>query len=406
MTVPESGPQAVRHALGMKPDAPLRIAYVAGPGDACGTFDYWAQGLHDPRTPVIAYSSMFYSLVAGLDAEALLVIEQDKQPAKPDPRFRFAYSPRRRGRRGLQYWMDELAFARLVSRQIHDYGPDVIVIGTDAPLSLFTRLPKAKRVVLTAHSTFWPMALPPASLREKLRMWWTGRSLKQVDVAVNTSSECARQIVALGGPPDHRNFVEIPQVLGTFFPQQTPDAASVQRLLYVGRIEENKGIFDLLAAFLTVSADHPDLELAFVGTGSADQALQRAVAASGSSRITLHGLKRAQDVHRLLDSSDLLICPTRSDCLEGLALVVIEAAVHGVPTLLSANVPAQNFFPGGCTVFPVDNVDALTGNLRALVEDPAHYRSLRATVALQRLQFLDRSGSWGSQLYRALSVAD
>jgi hypothetical protein len=68
VVTPSDAPVLVRQSLGVAADAPLRTAYVAGPGDACGTFDYWARGLHDPRTPVVAYSSMFYSVVASIDA--------------------------------------------------------------------------------------------------------------------------------------------------------------------------------------------------------------------------------------------------------------------------------------------------------------------------------------------------
>jgi glycogen synthase len=405
VVTPSDAPVLVRQSLGVAADAPLRIAYVAGPGDACGTFDYWARGLHDPRTPVVAYSSMFYSVVASIDATALILIEQDKQPSSRDPRFQFVYTPHRRGRRGLGYRIDEFAFSTSVLPHLRDFRPDVIIVGTDAPNRLVRNLPPARRIILTAHNSFWPMGHRPDNLRARLRLWSTKRALQRIDLAVNTSSECAFQVAALGGPSGMRSFTEIPQVLETFYPMAVEPRPVAQSLLYLGRIEANKGVFDLLGAFTGLAKDHPELHLGFAGTGSADAALKEAVATSGcADRISIHGLLPAIDVHRLLDKTDLLVCPTRTASGEGLALVVVEAAVHGVPTLLSSIVPAKMLFPEGCLEFPVDDMGALAETMRTVVENSESYCRLRTAVSTQRSQFINRAESWGSQLYRALAL--
>lgn len=405
VVIPSDARGLVRQGLGIAADAKLRIAYVAGPGDACGTFDYWARGLHDPRTPVVAYSSMFYSVVAGIDATALILIEQDKQPSSPDPSFQFIYTPHRRGRRGLGYRIDQFAFSTSVLRHLRDFRPDVIIVGTDAPNRLIRNLPPARRIILTAHNSFWPMGHRPDTLRARLRLWSSKRALQRIDLAVNTSGECAFQVAALGGPSGVRSFTEIPQVLETFYPKAVEPRPVAQSLLYLGRIEANKGIFDLLAAFTGLAKDHPDLRLGFAGAGSADAALKEAVATSGcADRITIHGLLPAIDVHRLLEKTDLLVCPTRTASGEGLALVVVEAAVHGVPTLLSSIVPAKMLFPEGCLEFRADDMGALAETMRIVVENPEAYCRLWTAVSTQRSQFVNRAESWGSQLYRALAL--
>jgi glycogen(starch) synthase len=407
VSVPENAGAAVRAALGLPPDAPLRIAYVAGPGDACGTFDHWSQGYEDTRTPVVAYSAQFYTLVDRLDAKALVLVEQDKQPARPDPRFRFVHTPHPRGRRGLGYRIDNLAFARAVWRALRDWRPDVIVVGSDAPDILILGLPRARRIVLTVHNSIWPMGRRPRSPKARLVMAMRAFAFRRADTAVNTSQECADQVAALGGPSGSCSFAEIPQVLAAHIVATAPrpDAHGARRLLFLGRIEANKGVFDLLAAFATVAADHPALTLDIAGTGSADAALRAEIARLPvADRIHFHGLCDANGVHDLLDRSDLLICPTRSSFLEGLALVVVEAAAHGIPTLLSSVIPARALFPGGCVVFPADETAALIQNLRALVNDPDLYGRLRSTLATQVSQLHDPAKSWGSCLFGALSV--
>lgn len=405
VTLPPDAVYKVRQSLGLKSEVSFRIAFIAGPGDAVGTFDYWSQGVHDPRTPMIAYSSMFYTVVDGLEAETLVLVEQDKQPTEPDPRFRFVHIPRQRNRRSIGYRLDERAYTNKALLHLREYCPDVILVGTDAPDALIAGLPRTKRVILTAHNTYWPIDQRPTSLKARLKFWMKKRALRRVDVAVNTSDECAAQVAALGGPSAVQSFTEVPQVLPDFYPENPLKALAVKRLLYVGRIEANKGVFDLLSAFDAIAVDHPDLTLEFAGSGFCDELLQAACAASPHrNRITLHGQLTAQAIHDRMDSADLLICPTRSTFNEGLALVVVEAAVHGVPTLLSSVVPAKRLLSGACAEFPVDNIVALTEALRRIINTPAEYSALCSGLVKKRHQFRDRSKSWGSMLYRALST--
>lgn len=405
VTLPPDAAYKARQALGLKSTSSLRIAFIAGPGDVVGTFDCWSQGAHDPRTPVIAYSSMFYTIIDGLEAETLVLVEQDKQPTDPDPRFRFVYTPRQRNRRGIGYRLDERAYTKKALRHLRKYCPDVILVGTDAPDALIAGLPQARRVILTAHNTYWPMGHRGTSLKEQLKIWRKKRTLRRVDVAVNTSHECAAQVASLGGPSDAQSFTEVPQVLPDFYPESPSQALAVKRLLYVGRIEENKGVFDVLGAFDAVAVDHPDLTLELAGSGSCDAPLQAAISASPHvDRITFHGQLMAKAIHDRMSAVDLLICPTRSTFNEGLALVVVEAAVQGVPTLLSSVVPAKGLLPGACVEFPVDNTVALTETLRRIINTPAEYGALCAELTTKRRQFRDRSKSWGSMLYHALSA--
>jgi glycogen(starch) synthase len=401
LSLPDDAPMLARKALGLPHGAPLRIAYVCGPGDAVGTFEHWMRGMHDPRTPVIAYSAMFYSLVESLDARALLLVEQDRQPNATDPRFSFVHTAHPRGRRGLDYRRDQAAFTRSVLQALSAWPADVIVVGTDAPASLVARLPRESRIVLTAHNVFWPMGTRPTGLRKRASLWFHSRALRRVRSAVCTSRECALQTAALGGDIN-RMFVETPQILPEFFPH-TAARSACERLLFLGRIEPNKGVFDLIEAFNAISSDFSELRLDIAGTGSADENLRRAVARSPSAdRIRVHGLLNAREVHGLLDASDLLICPTRSDFTEGLALVVIEAAVHGVPSVVSSIVPARDLLDGACQVFPANDVEALTEILRSLAGDRAALRAHSEAALAHRPQFLDRSRSWGSQLYKAI----
>lgn len=402
IVLPDNAAALARQSLAIAPDGPLRIAFVAGPGDVVGTFEHWVEGRHDPRTPVIAYSSMFYSVVDSLQAEALVLEEAGRQPDSARPGFTFQYTPRRRDRGGIGYRLDQRAFTADVLRRLRDFRPHVVLAGIDAPPALLARLPKSARLVLTVHNTFWPMGRRPEGLKARVKIWLAARPLPRFDSAVCTSQECADQLAALGGPV-RTSLVEVPQMLADFLPDTPVTRTQARRILFLGRIEEAKGIFDLLAAFEAVADDRPDLSLTFAGAGMAEAALRERIGQSRhADRITFPGQFSAREVHETLEKTDLLVCPTRTSFPEGLALVVVEAAAHGVPTLLSSIIPAKALVPGACVEFPADDTAALTAELRRLVERPDDYGALAKQLASQRDHFLDRSKSWGTLFYRAI----
>ncbi|HLQ18973.1 MAG TPA: glycosyltransferase family 4 protein, partial [Tabrizicola sp.] len=359
VVLPKDADVLVRRRLGLAPGAPLRIAFVAGPGDVVGTFEFWQRGEHDARTPVIAYSSMFYSIVAALGAEALVLEEHDRQPSVPDPRFTFVHAPHRRGRGGIGFRLDERDFVKTVLGHVRPFNPHIVLIGAESPAALITGLPGGVLKVVTAHNALWAMGQPPSGALSKLKMWLRTRGLRRADAAIGTSEECALQIAAVGGPSGKHSYFEIPQILPAFFPPAPGPKSPARRLMYLGRIEASKGVFDLLSAFAAVAADHPDLTLDFVGSGAASPALSEEIARlSCADRVIAHGVLDARRVHDKLDQTDLLICPSRTS--EGLALVVVEASVHGVPSLLSSLVPAKTLLPGACVEFPAQDVAAMT----------------------------------------------
>jgi glycosyltransferase involved in cell wall biosynthesis len=402
VVVPESAAELVRERFGLGPGERLRIAYVAGPGDAAGTFDHWKEGRFDPRVPVIAYSTMFYTLVEKIDGEALILTEPANLPRLGDPRFRFVNVPRDRASRRVANRWANFDFSRRAGRELCAYAPHVALVGVDTPYWLMRAIPAATRVIVTAHNVYWPLGFKRTGLTDRLRRLPAQLALRRVSGVVGTSQECSRQVMEMGGGTSHSVLSETPQLLSRFFSEPRP-VDDLRALLFLGRIEGNKGVFDLLSAFEALAPRFPDLTLRFAGRGSAEAELARRIANSPvAARISLLGLLDGEGVHRALDAADLLICPTQAVFPEGLALVVVEAAVHGVPTLLSSVVPAKELFPGACVEFnPVED-GALARALTALAQNPDKLRELRDNVARRRDIFLDRRRSWGSQLFRVL----
>jgi len=103
--------------------------------------------------------------------------------------------------------------------------------------------------------------------------------------------------------------------------------------LAVGRLDEQKGLFDLLEAVARASMGAPGLRLAIVGEGALRGRLEAEIAARPvlSSRVRLLG--RRDDVPTLMRAADLLIHAAR---WEGMPNVVLEAMAAGLPVVATS----------------------------------------------------------------------
>ena len=104
--------------------------------------------------------------------------------------------------------------------------------------------------------------------------------------------------------------------------------------LFVGRLEEEKGLNELLSAFDRAVAAERDLRLAIVGDGSLRKHIET-VAADADRRIIYLGRLSGDDVWRAYLAVDLLVLPS---LFEPWGLVVNEAMACGLPVIVSDRV--------------------------------------------------------------------
>lgn len=401
VVLPDDAEAKLRHSLDIAGKRPIRIAFLEGPGDLFGTYTYWRQGRHDPRVPIITYSAMIYSLTAQLNAQALLLTETPCPTDMPTGHVTFRTLPRDRSQSGLRWHLSEATYARKAARIVNAWKPDIVIVHSDIPASIIRRLPGLR--LLSMHNTLWTFGQDmPRRFKRRVLLQRRISNLRAIDAAICTSDECARQLKLF--LPQLHCVVPTPQIpldapINTLRPANRP----LRNLVYLGRVEVSKGVLDLVQAFAAVAGGNPDLHLHILGSGGADAAVRAAVQnAHLTARCTLHGHSDASKVHAILADSDLLVCPTRSDFAEGLAVVPFEAALHGVPSLVSTAVPAADALPNCTLTFPADQPDALAMAIQRLVDDRTLHGQLCEGTASARDSMIDRKRSWGSQTYSAM----
>lgn len=392
---------ALRASLGLAVGERIRIAYVPGPGDIYGTFEQWKEGNFDGRVPVVAYSTQLYDLVDAIGAE-LLALSQ-KPVGEGGEAFRFVQVPKRGSKPNF---FDYLSAKRERTTRmlplVKAFAPHFIVFGDDTDFGGLRLYPG--HVILSVHNSYWNADVEQPQGASRFRTWFQGLLMRHaVNGSVTTSPLCARQVERLmGGSQNVRP--EMPQAKSAADIVSQPTYPDKPRLLYVGRVEANKGVFDLLRAAQSLRARHEDLKLTFVGDGGALDSLTLEASKAGPW-VECLGRVGSEEVGVQINRASLLVCPTRREFNEGLALVCVEAHMRGKPSVLSSVVPAAEHIGDAGLIFTADDQDALTRAIEAAVLDPEQRSKMRRAAARDQSKYLDRSLSWGSQLFACFESA-
>jgi glycosyltransferase involved in cell wall biosynthesis len=220
------------------------------------------------------------------------------------------------------------------------------------------------------------------------------RLFRRADVFICLSSEMRAEFAAHGAPPDRivmipnsvdparfRRAPGGPTAAGRAVVGLPPDGPVV---VFAGRLLATKGVMELLAAWATLSAEHPAARLVIVGAGGG---LMHDCEAQIHAFIEANGLRGSvvttgfvRNVEDYLKAGDIFAFPTMDEAF-GIALIeamaaglaVTASAVGGIPDIVTPEVD-------GLLVPPAD-VAALTSALGRLLADAALRGRLGAAAA-------------------------
>jgi len=110
-------------------------------------------------------------------------------------------------------------------------------------------------------------------------------------------------------------------------------AAASSTFLYIGRLAQEKGLYDLLEAFRGIREKMPNARLDMVGSGAMEDELKVRVAQLGlDSAVAFLGTKSPEEIGQLLMSSTAMVLPSHR---EPWGLVVNEALAYGCPVVVT-----------------------------------------------------------------------
>ena len=169
-----------------------------------------------------------------------------------------------------------------------------------------------------------------------------------------------------GFPAERFRVVPLGIDLERFAPSSLPDEP---RILFAGRVDAEKGVPELLEAFVHVRARIPDAQLDVAGSGTLLEWSKQRVAALGvGDAVTFHGLVAQAQMPDLLRRASLLCLPTHADAF---GMIVVEAMAAG-RAVVASDVNGPRFVLGdeqGGRLVPPRNAVALADALATLLAD-------------------------------------
>jgi len=160
-------------------------------------------------------------------------------------------------------------------------------------------------------------------------------------------------------------------------------------LLFVGRINRDKGVMDLARAFAILADRRADVRLLVVGPD--EEGLTEAIRDVCSRHLArLHFCEYTNAPEDFMAASDILCLPSYR---EGFGTVIIEAAAAGLPAVASRIYGVVDAVVDGKTGLlhePAD-IEGLAGQLQGLIAVPRLRRSLAADARARALRDFSQS---------------
>ena len=387
----------------------LKVFYTAGPGNAFGVFEDWRNGLPDASTSHVAYSRQFMDACRRHGAQALITsyhgAGQERQAhglsivRRPDPA---------QGRRGLAYHRGLLRRAQQNIRDATRFGANLVVLTEDSsPAHYMPLIRRGVTVVQALHTRLWREDRSPGLLgRLRLRAM-APRYRRDLAAVLSCSDVVTRQLRELAGP-DHCPVVEfLPLYRAEHYDGMSAPVIDAQPLdiAFVGRIEANKGVLDLVEIARRLRMGGSDCRFHICGTGSAEDALRQQIAAHGlEGMFRLYGWCDRDRLRAVMGRCQLGIVPTRRDFIEGFNQVVVETILSGRPAIVSDICPAVNYLADSVTVVPAGDTQGYVRAIRELAQDRDRLARHVAACHAESRPFLDETLSFGAALDRVFTA--
>lgn len=393
---------------GIKPAHSLRVVYLGGPGDAPAVLRSMAADKPYVDVPHVPYSGQVFEVCREMGVPLLSVsthgrlddftLGDIRAVNRPDPQ---------KGKSGLAFHWANVTLAQELRRDVAEFNANLVITSPSPyPFLIQGLAARGVHLVPALHAILWPEFTRPSRLR-RLMVQLSQRFYSSTCTAILSHPGSTVQQVNELTAGHARPIVEfLPLFRGDLFAGVAPPdpEAPVLRVMTVGRVEPEKGVFVLIeVAQRLKAAGKVKAHFDVCGAGSAlEEARRRVVTLGLQDWVILHGWTEMELMQDLWGRSHVALIPTTSDFVEGFNQVVIEAVIAGRPVITSRVCPALDYVRPCAIEVDVDDVDGYTQAVTALATDRARYRDLQSKTARVAQPFLDPEKSFAAGLKRVM----
>jgi glycosyltransferase involved in cell wall biosynthesis len=389
----------------------LKVSYLSGAADFRATYDEFT-GADDPAFFGTDYPAQFIELILEEKARAQVITWRGNEETRERYGEQFEVLNRPLpSSGGVRFHFEMLAWSIRQLWAMLLFRPNVLIVtGSQdfwwvyAPLRLL-----GTAIIPSFHCVQWPIFKAVSRRKRFYAALNSFTVLRSARAIVVTSTAIRRQVETMVG-----NRVPILQHLPTYnraqfikLTQARPSSKVPFSVLFVGRIEANKGVFDMLHIAAKIRADRPgEFHFHFCGVGNAlEELTARTQSENLADTVTIHGFCKPKKLSEVIAKCHCYVVPTRSDFEAGYEMTCAEAVLAHRPLVTSAVAPAIDDVREAAIEVPPDDRDAYMQAILQLADNPALYATKVQACRLVAERFYDPQNSWLAAMHAALSRA-
>lgn len=390
---------------------PPKLGYFSGPVDARAIYASLRSGDHTSLFGT-SYVKHFMRLCERQGREAV-ILTTHAGASYEETRGNFSIVNRPPpGGKGLAYHWRQIGWTRRCLAELERRGARTVVM-TAAQHYWFVTPPFRKRgmrFVNSYHCAIRSLGHRVVGPHEAFVRLTSLRHLSHGDPTMAVAPYILSQLAREPGARTRRTWCFVPdydrEMFANFAPH--PIEAAVVEIMFAGRVEANKGVFDMVTACEMLNrGSERKFRFHFHGEGGALEELRaRAAASPCRDFLIVYGFTAGEALAAHYAASHIVVVPTRSDFDEGLAKSVIEGVLALRPVVTSRVCPAIQVVGEACVEARMDDPASYAEAFRMLADDPALLAAKAEAARCLREDFFSPDASYAQTLEDALDIAE
>jgi glycogen synthase len=373
---------------------PIDAIYVEGPGNIVESLTRWYNKQDFISETSLTFSGQVFDFFKNNHFNSLAISHFPENKHVEFENFSAFSKPKMMLGGSLGYHLSQFVYGLYLIGVCLKYRPKYLHITNGvthwfvlAPLKLL-----GIKIFPQFHNTFWAKGFPPSSkikhLLLKLDAWFLTHI---ADAAICCSPEIKRQIEEITHNENCPTFVFKAQFYRENFENTLPPPAHDTKpfvVIFAGRIERNKGVFDILS--MGQQLQDEDVLFHICGGGSDLDELKSTCTQLGlDTNIKIHDRLNRPELIGIYSQGHAVIVPTRSGFCEGLPLVAIEGILLGRPVITSVLSNALDVLGTAIIEAQAENIDSYVESIRQLLSNQNLFSEKQEACLTLREQFLN-----------------
>lgn len=211
---------------------------------------------------------------------------------------------------------------------------------------------------------------------------------KEIDHFITPTELAKEALIKEGVPTKKITVIPMGVDLNRFKPSKIHRPGEDITILFIGRLEESKGVLNLVKAFTRLNKDIPNLKLNLIGQGILEEKI------ANHKNITLKTVPYNK-IHQEYQKADIFCLPSQetSTWQEQYGMVLVEAMASGLP-IVTTNTGAIKEVCGSAAIYTSNSTQELFKNLKTLILSTQKRKTLREKArqrAVSRYNYLHTS---------------